>query len=203
MIGEVPIASIDEATPRAQRASAIFAPALDRFLREHPWNWAKTRVELEPASPIPIFEWTNRFELPSDFITLVQVNGVACGPTKVGILYEIEGTDLLTDSTLADIQYIYKPTSSGMDTFLGIMDPLAADAFTTLLASKLANPIARDSGSLGQQLYAQFMNVDLPRARTRNAQEQKLPAYIAPIDSRSIRARSVWGGGIYPGVSDL
>lgn len=203
IIGEPPISSVSEDVPRADRAEAVFQPLLERFLREHPWNWAKTRVALEPASPVPIFEWSNRFELPDDFVTLVQVNGVACGPTKVGVLYEIEGTNLLANTTLADIQYIWKPDDSGRDTFLSLMDGLSADAFTVLLASKLANPLSRDSASLGQQLYQQFMSVDLPRARTKNAQEAKLPTYIAPINSRSIRARSVWGGGLYPGVTDL
>lgn len=204
IIGEPPIATVDDTSPRAQRAAAVFLPLLERFLREHAWNWAKTRVELDAASPAPIFEWSYRFELPADFVTLVQLNGVACGPTKVGVLYEIEGTDLLANDATADIQYIYKPTAeSAVDAFLAVMDPLSADAFTVLLASKLSNPLSRDSAALGQQLYQQYLVQDLPRARTKNAQEAKLPTYTAPIDSRSIRARSVWGGGIYPGVTDL
>ena len=202
----MPIDDVDQAVPRAQRANAVFLPLLGRFLREFPWNWAQTRVVLEPASPVPLFEWSERYELPENFVTLVQVNGVSCGPTKVGGIYQIEGTNLLLQASTAQIQFVYRPIAeSEVDPFLALMDPLSADAFTVLLASKLANPLARDSNSLGQALYQQYMNADLPRARTKNAQESKLPVYPAAIDSRSIRARSVWGGGsgVYPGISDL
>lgn len=204
MVGQPPVTDMDATGIPEQRATLLFRPTMDRFLREHPWNFAKTRITLEPASPVPIFEWSERYELPEDFITMVQVNGVACGPTKVGVIYEIEGNELLTNFSTADIQYIRRPLEdSSLDAFLALWDALAVDAFVTLLASKLANPLARDSADLGRALYQQYQNVDLPRARTKNVQESKLPTYNAPIDSRSIRSRSVWQGGNLPGVNDL
>lgn len=195
LIGETPITAIDQAVPRAERASVLFAPLLRRFLREHTWNWAKTRATLDPESPGPAFEWSHRFAMPEDLVTLIQVNGTCCGPSTVGELYEIEGRYILADSDEAEIQYIYYPSDSQLADFLEGMDALAADVFTVLFASKLANPLARDSAELGRALYQQYVTVDLSRARTKDAGEQKMPAYNGARDSNVIRSRYTRGAG--------
>lgn len=145
--------------------------ALEEFLCEAHWNWAKTRTTLDAASPAPDFGWENRFELPSDFISLVGVNETYSDTPSD--LWEIESGYLFTDDTASDstinLEYIKKPSDSGLAAFLALMDPKAVQALVVLLASKIAPAIAQDGLTQANALLQRYHGLELPKARTRNA----------------------------------
>lgn len=194
-IHQLPITDIDSTTD----ASAVvlkrnFDSALHEFLTETPWNWAKTRDTLTESSPAPSFGWTSRFALPSDFVSLIGVNEIySDSPSD---LWELEGEFIYTDETAAsdpatiDVEYIRKPTASGLDAFLALLDPKAVPAFTTLLASKIAPALAQDGLNTKQALLGLYYNSELPKARTRNALQNRMPPRFPFQTSQNLAQRS-------------
>src|SRR5690606_26465238 len=86
----------------------------------------------------------------------------------------LEGGYILTDDNVAsepaelNLEYIYYPSDSALETFLAAMDPKAAVAFQTLLAAKVAPALAKDGLNTANVLLQRYYTVDLPKARARN-----------------------------------
>lgn len=168
--------------------------ALAEFLGEAPWNWAKTRDTLTAESPAPTFGWLNRFAVPSDFVTLIGLNETYSDTPSD--LWEIESGYIYTDENVAsepaqiNVEYIYTPTASQLETFLAGMDGKAVNAFTTLLASKIAPALAQDGLNKSVQLLQIYDTHDLPKARFRNAQVNRMPPRFPYQTSRRLVERS-------------
>lgn len=141
------------------------------------------RTEVEPD-----FGWASSYPLPDDFVAMVGLNEKY--PTTPSDLWEIEGGYLLTDEDEADIEYIYTPSASALDTFLGRMDGLSLTAFTTLLASKIATRIAKDGGQMALSLKQQYLAIDLPRARCKNANENRPVRQLPALTSINLASRN-------------
>lgn len=199
-LANLPITNLASTTD----ASAIalnreWEAALEEFLSEAPWNWAKTRDTLTESSPAPTFGWTSRFALPSDFVTLIGLNEIYSDTPSD--LWEIEGGYIYTDETAGsdpatiDVEYIRKPSASELDTFLDTFDPKAVTAFTTLLAAKVAPAIAQDGLTKAQQLLQQYYGLDLVKARFRNSQVNRMPPRFPYQTSTNLRARSTFTNG--------
>lgn len=169
--------------PRTTEVKAQFEFALRELLRQHNWRWAKTRVALVEGTA-PDFGWAHSFALPDDFVTLISLNEEDAYDFLE--YYEIEGANLLTDETTAEIVYIYYPAEEDIDDFCNLIDPLAMTAFITLLASKICTATTEGQEKTSQLLnrYYQF---ELPRARARAANEGRRP--IVDSDSRWLASR--------------
>lgn len=199
-IAQLPIAALASTTDAAAVAlTREWDAALNEFLTECPWNWAKTRDTLTEASPAPSFGWTSRFELPDDFVTLVGLNEVYSDTPSD--LWEIEGAYLYTDESTGsdpatiDVEYIYTPTASQLETFLGRFDPKAVNAFTTLLAAKVAPALAQDGLNKSQALLQQYYGLDLPKARFRNQLlNRPPPRYPSQTSTNLTRGRNFSNG---------
>jgi len=185
-LGEKPIDSIASTQDRALVALRQWPRSLRMFLRELPWNWARKLDELDPASPVPDFGWSYRYELPTDFITLTKLNETII--ERPSDWWEIVGTDLHTDVDEAKIEYVHYPTDTALDTFLAGMDPKAQDAFIVLLAAKMAPAITRDSRDMAVSLLQQYQ-VALADARCRAANQRKSYDREQSSESRFVNAR--------------
>lgn len=182
LLGHEALTTVDDTTPVGAYMRRQWEFALPEVLRAYPWNWAKRREELTEVSPAPDYGWEHKYVLPSDYVTLLKLNGETIFHESEN--YEIEGVHLYTDADTATVEYIAKPTdgsSSGIDAdwttsaMLDRADPLAINALVTLLASKIATKIAKDGLSTADALLNRYEGHDMAKARYRNANEAKKP----------------------------
>lgn len=155
-LGSDTIASLAEDTKPGRMVNALFDLLRDEMLRSHPWNFATTRLELEPSEDAPDFEFTYKFDLPDECLRLLKIyNNTA--------RYQVEGHSILSDSDLMDITYIQvmdDPT---------FWDSLFLEAFATRLAAEIAYGLT-GSPALQGKLLDDF-NMKLRVAKQIDAQE--------------------------------
>src|SRR5690606_7797987 len=91
------ITSLDQATADARLCNRFYEQTRDEVLRAHPWNFAIKRVNLSAISTAPVFGWLYQYQLPSDYLRLIQLNGWE--EDEQADRWEIEADKLLTDET--------------------------------------------------------------------------------------------------------
>lgn len=67
--------------------------ARKRALRSHPWNESTTRVIIPQESFGPIFEFNNKYALPSDHLRILSISPNGFDQ----LLWEVEGNYIVTD----------------------------------------------------------------------------------------------------------
>lgn len=60
------ILALDDGTPLAKAASAVYQPALETVLAAHPWNFACRRDKIPADVAAPSFDYGYRYTLPAD-----------------------------------------------------------------------------------------------------------------------------------------
>jgi hypothetical protein len=122
-----------------------------------------------------------QFQLPANFISMVELNGVPVSGT-LGEDWEIEGDKLLTDAAEAKVRFI------GYDEDTHNWDPLFVNAVVVNLASKIALLIRKDD-ALAQALLSEYQRVSLPQARMKDGNERKRKRFDPWEDSRFVQSR--------------
>jgi hypothetical protein len=143
-IGEMRISDIEDAESKAARTcKGCLQAVIDEVLREHRWNCAIKRVSLSQLAGTPAHGFARAFQLPGDFLRLLEVNGEQFGESDE--FFEIEdGSRLLTDADKAEIRYVRR---IGVAEF----DPLLAKAVSAALAAEICIPL-----NLNLQMQAQL-----------------------------------------------
>lgn len=134
-IGEGKISDIDDTGSKAARICKQFMQStIDEVLRAARWNCATKRASLALLSTAPNHGYTHAYQLPVDFIRLLEVNGEQY---EAGMPYlEIEaGQRLLSNFERCDIRYIAEIT-------VAEFDPMLAEAVATKLATKAIIPLS-------------------------------------------------------------
>ena len=102
-LGVARVSGPDAQSEPARVINEVYSRVCRRTLRSHVWSFAKESVSLPALATAPLFGFTYAFQLPSNFLRLVQfgdayvfdsVRGATGGP---GDLYTIEGRTILTD----------------------------------------------------------------------------------------------------------
>ncbi len=134
LLGETEISAIsDQSSKNARTCLKFCAASRVEVLRMGRWNCATKRSALTEAFPVPAAGYAHQFQLPTDFLRLMDVNGEA---VKNGSEYfEIEGRQFLTDETKIWIRYI-------ADVNIGACDSLLQTAIAVRLAGKISIPIS-------------------------------------------------------------
>jgi hypothetical protein len=133
---------------------------------------------------VPLYEWSHSYQLPSDFILLVELNGTsALSKLQLGSEYEINGSLIYTDDDYADIKYVQYTDD------VTRFDALFIDSLATLLASNVATSLKKDNGQTALALRNMFDNVVLPRAKVKDYGEMKARRYNPIGDSNFLAAR--------------
>lgn len=101
-LGANPINDANENNDRA-RLVALYDNLRDSLLRSHVWNCAVKRVILAPDTATPVFDFTNKFVLPSDWLRTMQV-----GQKDERLDYRIEAGYILADTDTLYLRYIYR-----------------------------------------------------------------------------------------------
>jgi hypothetical protein len=130
-VGERMITASTEDTKAARVADARYPNVRDDVLSSHPWHCATKRASLSALVAAPAFGFTYQFQLPADYLRLVQLED----PKET---YEIEDGKILTDNSELKIIYIFQLTE------VPKMTPTLATAIGAKLAFEIANALARD-----------------------------------------------------------
>lgn len=175
-IGEQTITSLDEASDNAKLCSIFFDQALEEVLREYPWTSATSRAQLPKLSRDPIFGYDYAYQLPTDFIRLVQLYD-GNGAWHPDYYWVIEGRTLLCNLEEANIIYIKMINDTK------ILDSLCTSALICKLAMRMAFS-RTDSRLFVQSLLEEYEQIILPRARSidtfekRNYQEDEYDPWL-------------------------
>lgn len=124
MLGSQTINDFNEPVVRASIAANLYPTVRDDLLRTHPWNCTIKRVLLAPDATPPAFGYDNQFELPADFLRVLEV-----GQAGLQIDYLVEGRHILANATSVELRYVYlNPVENTWDANLVALMTLAMAA---------------------------------------------------------------------------
>lgn len=140
-LGAARIISFDDDNKQARAVKSMFEIVRDAELRAHLWSFSVKRVSLAALSTTPTWGFDYEYQLPSDYLRLVQVNDVYPGPSlddyrNASVAeYVVESRKILTNLTAPlNIRYMAR-----------IEDTTQWDAtFVEALASRLAFEMCED-----------------------------------------------------------
>lgn len=124
LLGQKSITSLDDESPEALACRIHWEQLRDEVLRSHPWNCAIKRAALNRLVDAPAFGFKYYYQLPADCLFVVSLES--------GDYFKIEGRKLLTDSSAANIIYVF--TQDDSTTY----DAQLSAGFSYLLAAELA-----------------------------------------------------------------
>lgn len=134
-LGAAQITSITDNTKAARILSGLWDTVRKAELTRRFWYFALARAALPALSSAPAWGFDTQFQLPPDFLKIMQVNDTFIAPGLVDYrsgddsAYAIEGSNILTNfATPLKIRYVMDVTDTSL------FDPL----FDEVLASKIA-----------------------------------------------------------------
>lgn len=179
-LGISPIMALTDDSKQAQFANRFYAQTRDEALSSHRWNFAMRRATLNRLATGPDFEWAFAYQLPTDCLRVVQLNGYE--PNEQQGMFAIESDQLLTDAEEAQVRYIARVEDGSF------YPPLFSQALATLLASRLAGPLT-GSRELPSALIEEYEALTGPKARMADVFEEQRRLKPAWVDSDLIKAR--------------
>jgi len=159
MLGDNPINSFTEASPRARLAANLWDSVRDAVLRAHPWNCAVKRAVLAPDAETPAFDWDFQFELPHDCLRILSV-----GLRGQESSWLVESGKLLCNDNPVALRYIWKNKNPAR------WDSLLVQAMTVAMRAVFAQPTT-GSTSLEQLVQAELKDL-IRQARATDGQEE-------------------------------
>lgn len=183
-LGQMAITDIDEGSKNSRTCKEFMDDTIREVLRSHRWNCASKRAILTELTEVPTWGYSHAYELPADFLRLMEVNGEQFEDSQK--YFEIEnGKRLLSNWDDCQIRYI---ANIGIPDF----DPCLADAVAIKLASKIIVPLqlSQDGAAFLIARYREVLN----EARRIDAVEtgsRENPQYERLLfDSPLIRSRN-------------
>lgn len=141
-LGSSRILLLTDGSAGAQVMNSMFDSVFDAELRRHNWKFALARTSLPALATAPAWGYEYAYQLPADYLRLVQVNDFYVRGLKQKTPWSVEAGQLLTDYPAPlKVRYIRR-----VDNF-GLLDPL----FVEVLACKLAMEAAETLTQSGQK----------------------------------------------------
>ena len=154
-LGANPLMNVDtDNTKPATLCKASYDDVLQEVLRMHNWNFAVFRQSLVlDASGSPIYEFSNRFILPTIpiFIRLLSVEN--------NIEFRLENNFLLTNESAVNIRFIGKETDPNK------YDSLFIECFAARLAYEIGYSITSDETRIARTKQDLVESLSLARER--------------------------------------
>lgn len=174
-LGAGRIIALDDDSQASNTLSSMFDIVRDAELRKNLWHFSKARAQLPALSEVPMFGFSHQYQLPADFLRLIEVNGRRCQPKpQLDGWYSIEaGRILISQSGPLRIRYVRRvedPT---------LFDALFVEAFACKLAFESCETLTQSNTK--KQTAAQEYEVAVADARRMNAIER--PAVATADDS--------------------
>jgi hypothetical protein len=130
-VGGSAITSLTDDTNEARAVNQVYDLVRDAVLSDHPWNFAIKRIIPSVDAGTPVYDFSYRFDLPTDYLRLV---GIEDDPD-----YKISGQFIECDSNPIKIKYVGEndtPTE---------YDAMFVMAFALRLASTIAERLTQSS----------------------------------------------------------
>jgi hypothetical protein len=143
---------------RAKLCANLYPTVRDDMLRQHPWNCCIKRVVLAPDADVPAFGYEHAFELPADFLRVLEV-----GTAGQQIDYLVEGRSIQADTTVLELRYVFRNEVENT------WDSALIKMVTLAMAAVLAYPITQSTAL--QQALEQQLEMEKRRARAVDGQE--------------------------------
>ena len=168
-LGESRITDFHEVSVNAEKCRDHYELELKSLLRMHRWNFARDRANLAALAEAPAFGWARSFQLPSDCLRVLELNGVEAKGANDP--FEIEGRKLLTDADKAAIIFTRYITDASE------YDPLFVEALSYKLAVALCKVVTNSAGE--RSALMQFFKDAMAEAGWVDAVESR-PKIIPP-----------------------
>lgn len=140
MLGQQPIAALTDNNNRAKLADKRLADVRDTVLRAHQWNCCIKRASLSAHGTAPVWGYSNRYQVPTDFVRLVSTESNTTDyRIEAGNQGESPLLFILTDDTEMKILYVAKITSVAQ------MDSSLVQAIACRLAADIAVAVTGDA----------------------------------------------------------
>ncbi len=138
-LGADPIISEIEGTKQQIIATTNFDTTRQALLREHPWNFAMTDLELARAAGTPSFKFKYAYQLPSNCLRLLEVYDTR--------LYKVQGKFVFSDNEVCKARFVKD-----------IPDPNLWDAaFTDVFGYRLAADMGYSMGVAQSNIDSLYM----------------------------------------------
>lgn len=173
-VGEPQIMSLDDPSRGARECKRLYSFLRDDLQRSYLWNFCKKRINLPALAGEPVSEYTRQFQLPGDFLRLIDV--------RTGFKWSLEQGRILTNAE-APLEIIYGARIEDTTKF----DTLFTETLASYGAVELAE-IFTQSRAKKETLFSQYQ-VILAKAVSTDAKEQH-PTTIDESDW--ITARHRW-----------
>jgi len=154
-LGEASIQSLSDNNARARACSSRIDDVIVTILRMHVWNSALERKLLTNIGE-PIFGWNYIYQLPADYIKVVEVEPVS--------KYMVEKKNILSNEKTLYLLYVATPTD------INNLDPLLVEAIAMKLAWEIAETLTSKAG-LKQEMMQKYI-ISLQEARSANSKDR-------------------------------
>lgn len=169
LLVEGTITSIDDTESNLARSiKTVFDQERDKLLERSRWRFAKKQTALSKLSETPAYKWTGVYQLPADFIKLIEIDRVdAWNPEEYfdimegKKLYMFREEDYETASDTVEIEYVFQATDTTT------YSPLFIDALAHAIAARIARKVTGSDNKAGM-LLEQLEKVILPEAQKQN-----------------------------------
>ena len=154
-LGEAPIQNLTDDNARARICSQRIDDVVRSVLRMHDWNAAMQRIELTKLDD-PLFGWNSTFQLPGDYIKVIEVYPIS--------RYRVQGHNILSNEGELSLLYIYEPSD------INSLDVLLAEAIALKLASEIAESLT-GKDTLRDRVLQKYV-MALQEARSANSKDK-------------------------------
>jgi hypothetical protein len=179
-IGAQRILDFSDDTKEARAVTAAWASVRDSELRARSWNFSIERTELAALEDAPSWGYDYQYQVPSDFLRVVQVNDLYSVQNLVNYRnsdtapYKLEGNKILTNEDAPlKLRYIKRVEDTTQ------WDAAFVEAFACRLAAELCEEITQ-SGTKRQLAWDDYKRAVADAVRA-NAIE--VPPSALPDDS--------------------
>ena len=142
-LGSSRISNIDtDDIKEAKALRNMYDSVRDSLIQSYPWNFAIKRTQLAVDAAAPAYGYSNQYQLPTDFLALVEILGNPQYKLEEGFIRTDEGAPLY-------IRYISRVVDTAK------YDALFVEAFATRLAFEGCEEITQ-SNTKKQILFEEF-----------------------------------------------
>tara|TARA_R100000656_G_C3918599_1_gene122349 strand:+ start:86 stop:718 length:633 start_codon:yes stop_codon:yes gene_type:complete len=154
-LGEAPIQNLTDDNARARISSARIDDVIKTVLRMHDWNSAMKRVALTDIGE-PLFGFNTTFQLPTDFIKIIEVWPIS--------RFRVQGDTLLSNETTLSILYVAEPVD------VNTLDVLLGESIALKLAVEISETLTGKDGLKDRMMQKYIMA--LQEARSANSKDK-------------------------------
>lgn len=177
------IESLRDSSQEAVTCNLFYEQVRDAVLREHPWNFAATRIRLSKLADAPAFGFSFQYQLPVDCLHLRQLN-------TPDDQFVVEGDKILTGVDNASAVYTARVNNPVL------FDPSFVMAFSARLAAEMADDIT-GSSSRAREMWTLYLNA-MQSARLADSAEGRFDNVLNDpwLEARGLYVAdsAVWGG---------